>query len=208
MVNLHSRLPFNLHNRSLSGSIGTGLDPSSSRSASDSLVASPNSPRYPITYAISQPHFYSSPLADSRHASGSRSSSAMGYEQGGGGGDSRGEDEEGHGEGEMDGEHSIEDRTPILNLRLVNPAPSITHNGRPVLTRGRSAIKHTQVGRTEEEGHRGGIMGPGPGSQLIPPPQQKLDSAEDVVSPTSTVMPSAVTPRDAHVRLLLPLFFG
>ncbi len=190
MVNLHSRLPFNLHNRNLSGSTGTGLDPSSSRSASDSLIASPNSPRYPITYAIAQPHFYSSPLVDSRHASGSRSESVM---SDGSGGDRDEDMLQGRGEGEGDEEHLIEDRVPILNLRLVNPAPSAASNGRPVLTRGRSATKHVQV--EEEQGGKGAGLKP----QNILPPLLKLGS-EEVVSPTSTVTPIPTTPGGTHVR--------
>lgn len=198
MVNLHARLPFNLHNRNLSAH----LDPSSSRSASDSLLASPTSPRYPISYAIHPTsNFYSSPLADdSGHSSVSRSSSVA-TPQGG-------HCYEGEGDDSLDGEG--EDRTPILNLRLVNPGYGIGL-GRPPLTRGRSPLKFTN-GEAPSEGlgmGGGGTEGEGGeepasgglqvGPQVIPPTAPKKDSTEDVTSPTSTVMPVTITPKTPPV---------
>lgn len=104
-------------------------------------------------------------------------------------------DEDMHGLGEA--EHLIEDRTPILNLRLVNPAPLMLtgKSSRPMLARGRSATKHVQVG--EEERRIGPGLGLGPGPRIIPPPPPKPDS-EDVISPTSTVMPTAIAPQGTH----------
>jgi hypothetical protein len=166
MVNLLSRLPFNLHNRNLSAC----LDPSSSRSASDSLLASPASPRYP-SYAA---HFLSN-FHDAKDDYASRSPSIAAPnrepcdEQETDQGSSREEEEE------------EEDRTPIFSLRLVSPKYGIGM-GRP-LVRGRSQPKRTPPETQDgEEVQRD--TSPGVGEPLPTSPEQ-----EDVLSPTSTVVP-------------------
>ncbi|KAF9445695.1 hypothetical protein P691DRAFT_805278 [Macrolepiota fuliginosa MF-IS2] len=181
MVNLHARLPFNLHNRSLSAR----LDPSSSRSASDSLLVSPTSPRYPISYAVPHTNFYTSPLGlgDSRRSSASRSSSvAFAVDVAHHGDDDIEEGEDDH-EGN-EGDDVDDDRTPILNLRLVIPAGPVLP-----LSRGRSPLKSTNEEDAEDTGTA---------PQTIPPPLPKPDLLEaGVTSPSSTVMPVITTPRDA-----------
>lgn len=207
MVNLHARLPFNLHNRNLSAT----LDPSSSRSASDSLLVSPTSPRYPITYAVSQTHFYSSPLADSRHPSASRSSSVATDPEGTGHRDARDGDEDGEGGGgdtDVDAERNDanNDRTPILNLRLVNPGG--VRNRLALATRGRSPLKYSNGGPQGQVGEAAQtVTGVGAGTatatgpQSIPSPSPKSDLLESVTSPSSTVVPVTFTPRN-DVRFL------
>ncbi|KAF5348151.1 hypothetical protein D9756_010775 [Leucocoprinus leucothites] len=222
MVNLHVRLPFNLHNRTTS-SLSGRLDPSSSRSASDSLLASPvpTSPRYPITYAVNHHQYhYTSPLGyvDEHHSSASRSSSRLTPQP-----DQQGHDHDGEGEDEpTDGLNPEDDRFPILNLRLVNPNPAfgIGTINRPLLMRGRSPLKlTTTLEPTSETASSSKIVGEQSGAlpQPPPPPPQspksdvteymtlgKEESAEgeDVMSPSSTVGPSAAgvpkTPTDAE----------
>jgi hypothetical protein len=224
MVNLHLRLPFNLHNRTNS-SPSDRLDPSSSRSASDSLLASPTptSPRYPISYAIHHHQYhYTSPLGlvDERHSSASRSSSRatpsgkFPHDN-----DQEHNTEEGEGEGSEGGITGY-DRTPVLNLRLVNPNSGF--NNKPLLSRGRSPLKYATTLETEQVPSQ---VAPPP--TLPPPPPQSPSSdvtepsitsqeqvgnrsgrdAEDIKSPTSTVGPSIPIPQ-TPVRFRNNTFFS
>ncbi|EKM75286.1 hypothetical protein AGABI1DRAFT_132423 [Agaricus bisporus var. burnettii JB137-S8] len=169
MVNLHARLPFNLHNRNLSAC----LDPSTSRSASDSLLTSPASPRYPISYPVNSP----SNFHDAKDDYPSRSSSVVPPQRG------RGYE----GEPDWSSDREEESRAPILNLRLVNPKYGIGM-GRP-LTRGRSQLKLAGQGaQAGEETARETSLGEdvqGETNTISPVPQEQ----EVVVSPADTVVP-------------------
>ncbi|KAJ3558664.1 hypothetical protein NP233_g11463 [Leucocoprinus birnbaumii] len=217
MVNLHVRLPFNLHNRTNS-SLSGRLDPSSSRSASDSLLSpTPTSPRYPISYAVNHHQYhYSSPLGfvDERNSSASRSSSRLTPQP---------DRHDGEGEGDNGGSseghaHPEDDRLPILNLRLVNPNPAfgIGSNNRPLLTRGRSPLKYATTLEAPAEAASASKDVEGQSSTVLPqqppppPPQSPRstgtdslrEEGEDMKSPSSTVGPSAAgvpkTPTDVE----------
>jgi len=191
MVNLHVRLPFNLHNRTNS-SLSARLDPSSSRSISDSLLAlpTPTSPRYPISYVITQQQCHCTPspgFVDERTSSASRSSSRFDPQ---------------HDRSDHDGDADGDGRLPILNLRLVNPGPTfgVGTSNRLSLNRGRSPLKYAttlEVQDTSKNGEPSTILSP----PSLPPPIPKSDitglptqnqemDRQDMRSPLNTIGPS------------------
>lgn len=194
MVNLHVNLPFNLHNRTNS-SLSARLDPSSSRSVSDSLLAlpTPTSPRYPISYVINNQQCHHMPplgLVDEQNLSASRSSSRFDLH---------------HDRSDHDGD--ADEHLPILNLRLVNPGLTfgIGMSNRPALNRGRSPLKYTttlEVQDTSTNGEPSNLSLPSPplpsSSKSVTPEllskNQEMNH-QDTKMPLGTIGPSTRMPK-------------
>lgn len=197
MVNLHVKLPFNLYNRTNS-SLSARLDPSSSRSVSDSLLAlpTPTSSRYPISYTINNQQCHCMPplgLVDEQNSSVSRSSSHFDPK---------------HDRNDHDGDADADEHFPILNLRLVNPGLTfgIGTSNRPALNRGRSPLKYAttlEVQDTSTNGEPSNMLSP-PSPLLPSSPKfgtivllsqnQEMDN-QDAKSPLDTIVPGARMPK-------------
>ncbi|KAF8965640.1 hypothetical protein BDZ97DRAFT_1918190 [Flammula alnicola] len=175
MVNVNSRLPFNLHNKKLSVTIEPS---SSSRSASSSTNNRPSlnfSPlsSTPHTHAQVQAHV-GAPLTSVQHPDVSRSSSVASRET-----------------STHDSDKSI--RSPILNVRLVRGLPS-GHSGAASARRGRAK-------RKGGDSSTNGSVVPSPVEQQ--PVQEtpveegpgSLDSTVDDGTPrVQTIQPSGILP--------------